>query len=97
MSSSQASISQPYASLAVLEQPPRPPNSFFLFRSFMMKPENAALLVDEAYSTKAKDRSRQIGQIWRGLSATEKEEWTLLAQQKKAEHQARYPEYQYRP
>ncbi|KAI0035248.1 high mobility group box domain-containing protein, partial [Vararia minispora EC-137] len=69
---------------------PRPPNPFMLFR--------------QDYQTRLKDQVRDsrnvstiAGEIWRSMDEKAREPYVKLAEQKKAEHKEKYPDYRFQP
>ena len=73
------------------ERPPRPPNSWILFRSHMAKERTD--LEGRAQS----EISAIISKAWKNASADVKLHFEMLAEAKKVEHQARYPHYRFNP
>ena len=73
------------------ERPPRPPNSWILFRSHMAKERTD--LEGRAQS----EISAIISRAWKDASADVKLHFEMLAEAKKVEHQARYPHYRFNP
>lgn len=73
------------------ERPPRPPNSWILFRSHMAKERTD--LEGRAQS----EISAIISKAWKHASADVKLHFEMLAEAKKVEHQARYPHYRFNP
>ncbi|KAH9927467.1 high mobility group box domain-containing protein, partial [Epithele typhae] len=72
---------------------PRPPNAFMLFRSEYWRQEKT--------KPQAERDHRQIsctaGELWKQLSPKEQAPFRLLADEEKAKHAERYPEYKYSP
>lgn len=73
------------------ERPPRPPNSWILYRSHMAKERTD--LEGRAQS----EISAIISKAWRDAPADVKLHFEMLAEAKKVEHQARYPHYRFNP
>ena len=73
------------------ERPPRPPNSWILFRSHMAKERTD--LEGRAQS----EISAIISRAWKDAPADVKLHFEMLAEAKKVEHQARYPHYRFNP
>lgn len=73
------------------ERPPRPPNSWILYRSHMAKERTD--LEGRAQS----EISAIISKAWRDASPDVKLHFEMLAEAKKVEHQARYPHYRFNP
>ena len=73
------------------ERPPRPPNSWILFRSHMARERTD--LEGRAQS----EISAIISKAWRDAPADVKLHFEMLAEAKKVEHQARYPHYRFNP
>lgn len=73
------------------ERPPRPPNSWILFRSHMAKERSD--LEGRAQS----EISAIISRAWKDASPEVKLHFEMLAEAKKVEHQARYPHYRFNP
>ncbi|KAF9650927.1 hypothetical protein BDM02DRAFT_1222747 [Thelephora ganbajun] len=72
-------------------RPPRPPNSWILFRSHMAKERTD--LEGRAQS----EISAIISKAWKHAPADVKLHFEMLAEAKKVEHQARYPHYRFNP
>jgi hypothetical protein len=77
---------------ALGRQPPRPRNSFIIFRQY--------------HHDKVKDRnptwsnneiSKYLGQQWRNLSSHDKHQWQQAAEKERLQHAEKYPEYVYNP
>jgi hypothetical protein len=73
------------------ERPPRPPNSWILYRSHMAKERTD--LEGRAQS----EISAIISRAWRDAPPDVKLHFEMLAEAKKVEHQARYPHYRFNP
>ena len=73
------------------ERPPRPPNSWILFRSHMAKERTD--LEGRAQS----EISAIISRAWKEATPDVKLHFEMLAEAKKVEHQARYPHYRFNP
>ena len=73
------------------ERPPRPPNSWILYRSHMARERTD--LEGRAQS----EISAIISKAWRDAPADVKLHFEMLAEAKKVEHQARYPHYRFNP
>ena len=73
------------------ERPPRPPNSWILYRSHMAKERTD--LEGRAQS----EISAIISKAWRDAPPDVKLHFEMLAEAKKVEHQARYPHYRFNP
>lgn len=73
------------------ERPPRPPNSWILFRSHMSKERSD--LEGRAQS----EISAIISRAWKDAPPDVKLHFEMLAEAKKVEHQARYPHYRFNP
>lgn len=73
------------------ERPPRPPNSWILFRSHMAKERTD--LEGRAQS----EISAIISRAWKDATPDVKLHFEMLAEAKKVEHQARYPHYRFNP
>ncbi|KAL8276836.1 hypothetical protein RQP46_010767 [Phenoliferia psychrophenolica] len=72
---------------------PRPPNSFFLFRSHAA----AEMKTNKDGHKQQKNISVVAGEIWRGLGDEEKKVWDRLAEQEKRDHREKYPAYKFNP
>ncbi|KAF7321487.1 HMG box domain-containing protein [Mycena kentingensis (nom. inval.)] len=68
--------------------PPRPPNAWILYRSEKAK--------DWGRMAQG-DISKQISHMWKNESPAVRAEYERRADIKKAEHQAKYPEYRFQP
>ncbi|RYP41954.1 hypothetical protein DL767_000585 [Monosporascus sp. MG133] len=75
------------------EHPPRPMNSWMLFRQARHTATNAA---NPKLKTNG-DVSKALGAKWAKLPDSEKDYWTNLAGEAKRLHKLRYPKYKYRP
>lgn len=83
----------------------RPPNAFFLFRSHFCDPAqlpSAPPVPDIAEVARMgindhSQISRIVGALWGGMADEQKQYWYDLADAKKAEHQALFPDYKFRP
>ena len=73
------------------ERPPRPPNSWILYRSHMARERTD--LEGRAQS----EISAIISKAWRDAPPDVKLHFEMLAEAKKVEHQARYPHYRFNP
>lgn len=71
---------------------PRPANSFMCFRAQRHRSRSAT----EKELTVGKFSAVASGE-WRRMSPEEKQPWIYQAMQLKAEHEARYPDYKYKP
>jgi hypothetical protein len=70
--------------------PGRPANAFVLFRaSFADENKHLKLSVQEM--------SRKAGESWHALCGTRKAVWKVKADEKKAKHARKHPDYRYRP
>ncbi|GAA5843076.1 hypothetical protein JCM9279_001852 [Rhodotorula babjevae] len=76
---------------------PRPPNSFFLYRSARLKELSAAR--DESASAKPQqaELSRHIAAMWKAESVEVREMYARRAAEEKQAHAQRYPDYAFRP
>jgi len=72
--------------------PPRPPNAFILYRRSKQQ-----LVLDEHGEISNNEVSKMIGKMWHNEPIEERVRWHQLADQKKIEHIARYPDYKYQP
>ncbi|KAF5369655.1 hypothetical protein D9615_010243 [Tricholomella constricta] len=76
------------------EKIPRPPNSFILYRSATAP----SLTPPPLGTTRTQGEvSRLVGQLWRKETAEVKAEFERRAHVKKMEHEAKYPNYRYKP
>jgi hypothetical protein len=77
----------------------RPENAFILFRRKCVEERNAPIDTSNDKSKKPRqaDLSKSISQQWKSLSKVERQYWEDLAKEKKKEHEAKYPDYVYRP
>ncbi|KAI8937566.1 hypothetical protein NX059_005281 [Plenodomus lindquistii] len=76
----------------VAKKAPRPMNCWIIFRDAMhkkLKFEQPELTVQQI--------SSRCSDLWRGLSATEKEPWQAAAKSAKEEHLRQHPDYKYSP
>lgn len=73
------------------ERPPRPPNSWILYRSHMARERTD--LEGRAQS----EISAIISKAWKNAPPDVKLHFEMLAEAKKVEHQARYPHYRFNP
>ncbi|CCA72393.1 hypothetical protein PIIN_06327 [Serendipita indica DSM 11827] len=72
---------------------PRPPNAFILFRSDLVARKAVPTSLEADHST----ISKIIGVCWRTLPARQRKRWEQKAQEAKALHKERYPDYRYTP
>ncbi|KIJ23985.1 hypothetical protein M422DRAFT_111323, partial [Sphaerobolus stellatus SS14] len=68
---------------------PRPPNAFIVFRTEYIRAMETQNSTPEV--------SRSLGEMWRSMSEEQKQPWVEKALEKKLEHQAKYPNYRYKP
>ncbi|GAA5835982.1 hypothetical protein JCM3766R1_005119 [Sporobolomyces carnicolor] len=74
--------------------PPRPPNAWICYRSARVR----ELKNTSQYSKMPQASiSKLIGELWRGESPEVKKKYEDEAASKKLEHQAKYPDYSFRP
>ncbi|KAL7665113.1 hypothetical protein ABC855_g2368 [[Candida] zeylanoides] len=72
---------------------PRPRNAFILFRQRYHQS-----VLDEGTVTRTNPEvSRELGRRWRNLSSDEKDYWNNLAEEEKATHARKFPNYRYTP
>ncbi|KAF8629200.1 hypothetical protein AX17_005785 [Amanita inopinata Kibby_2008] len=76
-------------------QPPRPPNAWILYRSEKIR-SLPPLLPGEPRRAQA-DVSRMISEMWKSETEEERCRYERMAEQKKAEHQQKYPGYRFQP
>ncbi|KIL68921.1 hypothetical protein M378DRAFT_176509 [Amanita muscaria Koide BX008] len=76
-------------------QPPRPPNAWILYRSEKIR-TLPPLQPGEARRAQA-DVSRMISEMWKNEREEERTRYERMAEQKKAEHQQKYPGYRFQP
>jgi hypothetical protein len=76
-------------------QPPRPPNAWILYRSDKIK--QLPPVEPGAPRRAQSDVSKMISRMWREESESVKAEYEKRADVKKAEHQAKYPNYRFQP
>ena len=76
-------------------QPPRPPNAWILYRSEKIR-TLPPLQPGEARRGQA-DVSRMISEMWKNETEEERSRYERMAEQKKAEHQQKYPGYRFQP
>lgn len=76
-------------------QPPRPPNAWILYRSDKLRelPPQTPGAPRRAQA----DISKQISQMWKTESEIVRAEYEFRANQKKTEHQEKYPNYRFQP
>ena len=72
-------------------QPPRPPNAWILYRSHKLRE-----LPSEKGRVQA-DVSKTISDMWRNEEESVRLDYERLADQRKAEHQLKYPDYRFQP
>lgn len=70
--------------------PGRPANSFILFRKHFMEEYHGPHL-------SAGDMSKRASEAWHGLCATQHAVWKAKADEEKADHAKKHPDYRYRP
>jgi len=80
---------------AVPVKPPRPPNSWILYRAYMMKKLQPKDSRERRLSQS--EMSSLIASMWRNATAETKREFEEMAERLKLEHQAKYPGYKYQP
>lgn len=76
-------------------QPPRPPNAWILYRSDKLK-EIEPPAPGESRRTQA-DMSKLLSEMWKQETPEVRARYEQLSKVKKAEHQEKYPDYQFRP
>lgn len=76
-------------------KPPRPPNSWILYRAYMMKKLQPQDPRERRLSQS--EMSSLIASMWRNATADAKREFEEMAERLKLEHQAKYPGYKYQP
>jgi hypothetical protein len=74
-------------------KPPRPPNSWILYRAYMMKKLQPKDSRERRLSQS--EMSSLIASMWRNATAETKREFEEMAERLKLEHQAKYPGYKY--
>ena len=79
----------------MLDKPPRPPNSWILYRAYMMKKLQPKDSRERRLSQS--EMSSLIASMWRNATAETKREFEEMAERLKLEHQAKYPGYKYQP
>jgi len=86
-----ANLDEPTPHQQEAEQPPRPPNAWILFRSHMARERTDLERRSQA------EISAIISKAWRDATPDVKLHFEMLADAKKVEHQARYPDYRFKP
>ncbi|KAG6915582.1 hypothetical protein DXG01_010850 [Tephrocybe rancida] len=76
------------------EKIPRPPNSFIVYRSHVLRTMPAPLLGTKRNQS---DLSKTIGEMWRNESPEVRAQFERRAAVLKKEHEEAYPGYQYAP
>lgn len=76
-------------------QPPRPPNSWIIYRSYKIK--SLPAVAPGAPRRSQGEVSRMISLMWRKETEAVKADFERRADLRKAEHQARYPGYRFKP
>ena len=76
-------------------KPPRPPNSWILYRAYMMK--NLQPRDSRERRLSQSEMSSLISSMWKVATAETKREFEELAERLKLEHQVKYPGYKYQP
>ncbi|KAF8626844.1 hypothetical protein AX15_004673 [Amanita polypyramis BW_CC] len=76
-------------------QPPRPPNAWIIYRSEKIR-TLPPLQPGEARRAQA-DVSRMISEMWKNETEEERSRYERMAEQRKAEHQQKYPGYRFQP
>lgn len=76
-------------------KPPRPPNSWILYRAYMMK--NLQPKDSRERRLSQSEMSSLIASMWKNATAAIKREFEEAAERLKLEHQAKYPGYKYQP
>ncbi|GAA5891310.1 hypothetical protein JCM8208_002581 [Rhodotorula glutinis] len=76
---------------------PRPPNSFFLYRSARLKELSAARDVSDSAKPQQAELSRHIAAMWKAESVEVREMYARRAAEEKEAHAQRYPDYAFRP
>ncbi|KAJ7645121.1 hypothetical protein DFH06DRAFT_594600 [Mycena polygramma] len=74
---------------------PRPRNAFICFRSEYVKAQKLASA--QSGSVNQTVLSRGAADVWRELSAEEREPYTAMAHEEKEQHALKYPNYRYSP
>ncbi|KAE8239468.1 hypothetical protein A4X13_0g8189 [Tilletia indica] len=101
-SAASESSSSQAASAQDAQQPPRPPNSWILYRAVKSRElaQNQVVTASSIEHDSRQGRGAQtkiISRMWRNEPASIREHYEQLAEQKKQEHLARYPGYKYQP
>ncbi|KAL7944450.1 hypothetical protein V8C42DRAFT_88949 [Trichoderma barbatum] len=73
-------------------EPPRPQNSFMLFRQ-----HHQSSVAKQYKGLSNPEISKIIGIMWKKAADDEREMWTQLAEEEKKLHAIKYPNYRYRP
>jgi hypothetical protein len=77
---------------------PRPRNAFIIFRcEYSRKHARDPSDPSDKSSRSDKTLSKRAGEEWRRLSAAEREQYKMLAEQEKAAHAAQNPDYRFKP
>ncbi|KAI9508812.1 hypothetical protein F5148DRAFT_837073 [Russula earlei] len=77
---------------------PRPRNAFIIFRcEFSRKHARDPSDSSDTSSRSDKTLSKRAGEEWRRLSAAEREQYKVLAEQEKAAHALQNPDYRFKP
>lgn len=74
-----------------VEKPPRPPNAWIIFRREMSRRWPPELRINQS------KMSSQVKVLWVALTPDERAVWDRLAEEAKAEHKLKYPNYKYCP
>ncbi|KAF9541275.1 hypothetical protein CPC08DRAFT_824400 [Agrocybe pediades] len=76
-------------------RPPRPQNSFMLYRKYML--ESGELLLPGETKVRAQIMSKRIGQAWKNARDDVRRTFERYAEEERAVHRERYPGYRYHP
>ncbi|EJT98280.1 hypothetical protein DACRYDRAFT_24732 [Dacryopinax primogenitus] len=75
------------------EHVPRPRNAFIFFRSHLINSGT----IPHSLEPDHRNLSRIAGEMWKKLTAKEREPFNKMADDEKAEHKKKYPNYRYAP
>ncbi|KAJ7583653.1 hypothetical protein C8J56DRAFT_954617 [Mycena floridula] len=75
----------------------RPENAFILFRRKCVEDRDSTADHGSTKKQRQADLSKSISQLWKSLSALERQQWEELAKEKRREHERLHPGYIYRP
>ncbi|THG93900.1 hypothetical protein EW026_g7452 [Hermanssonia centrifuga] len=78
-------------------QPPRPRNSFIIFRCEFQREYSEKVKASNRSPTPEKMLSKRAGVIWKNMSLEDQKKYRDAAKEEAIEHLVKYPDYKFRP